>query len=402
MNREIRDYRYTHSTTSIIKMIVVVWIFPLATYWGASRNPQGKSVLGGLVHLPQGALWALCGLTVFLAVLCTVFAVRRLRGPSFVQLAGEHVEIPKASILGGWLSVPYEDVTGVEIRPAPNNDKMIVVNTKAGQSRLMLSAFDGSTQFLAFFAELQERMEGVCQTSSASARPAQHTAPAPSSAPEVPTQSQGTDPLAGAKRGAQEVVQALVGKLNTGNGVHVESLLCALGSLAGYACQARLRAQALEKGTPENKVFVIVETTNGGKYYFGDPLNKALAESKYSVWGLAAGAAQHHGCADLPDVAEIFGHVSKTVGNADFGHPRLPERHQPALKPVSYVQAYWAALLPTVKRCCPKPSEWPILYGIAIQQVMGMSKQILPADMALRIVMESAVPMSKIDLESYR
>lgn len=207
-----------------------------------------------------------------------------------------------------------------------------------------------------------------------------------------------TDPLIGAKLGSKEVNQRLINAMKNEKGVHVESLLCALGALAGYSCQANLRAQALAKGLPETAAFTVVDTVDGKKYFFGDPLNQALAESQYSVWSLAAGAARHNGCSSLPDISEIFGHVSETVGGAEFGIPRIPEGHQPGDTPINYVKALWPKLLPTIKQFCQKPSEWPILLGLAVQEILDMSKGVISPDLALKIVMESAIPMSKVDL----
>ena len=101
-----------------------------------------------------------------------------------------------------------------------------------------------------------------------------------------------TDPLIGTKLGAKEVNQRLISAMKNEKGVHVESLLCSLQALAGYSCPANLRAQALEKGMPETAAFTVIDTADGKKYFFGDPLNQVLAESQYSVWAFAAGTAQ--------------------------------------------------------------------------------------------------------------
>jgi hypothetical protein len=45
---------------------------------------------------------------------------------------------------------------------------------------------------------------------------------------------------------------------------------------------------------------------------------------------------------------------------------------------------------------CP-PYE---LLGLALQEVIIMGKGVIALDLALKIIMESAVPMSKIDLAS--
>ena len=56
----------------------------------------------------------------------------------------------------------------------------------------------------------------------------------------------------------------------------------------------------------ETAAFHIVDTKDGKQYFFGDPLNNALAGSQHSVWGLTRGAAQHAGAKELPDLNEIF------------------------------------------------------------------------------------------------
>lgn len=206
------------------------------------------------------------------------------------------------------------------------------------------------------------------------------------------------DPLIGAKLGAKEVFQRLLDGMKNEKGVHIESLLCALGALAGYSCQANLRAQALAKGMPETAALQAVGTKDGKQYFFGDPLNNALAGSQHSVWGLAGGAAQHAGAKELPDLNEIFQHTSSTIGGDLFGIPRVPEANTAGDRPINYVKAMWPALFPAVKLFCPNPVDWPILYGLAIQEAIDAGKSAIDPALALKIVMESAVPMSKIDL----
>ena len=206
------------------------------------------------------------------------------------------------------------------------------------------------------------------------------------------------DPLVGAKLGAKEVFQRLINGMKDAKGVHIESLLTALGALAGYACQANLRAQALAKGLPETAPFQVVGTKDGKQYFFGDPLNDALAGSQYSVWGLVGGAAQHAGAKDFPDLNEVFQHTSSVLGSEQFGSPRIPENHKPADTPLNYLKALWATLFPTVKLFCPNPVDWPILYSLAIQEAIYAGKESIDPGLAFRIVMESAIPMSKVDL----
>src|SRR5450830_333049 len=127
------------------------------------------------------------------------------------------------------------------------------------------------------------------------------------------------DPLIGAKLGSRKVTQRLIAGLKTERGVHVDSMLCVLGALAGYACQAAVRAQAAAQGLAEEALFTTVQTADVKKLFFGDPVNKPLAEDRYSVWGIAAGGAQEAGCETFPDLNHIFQHVAQDAGSDAFG-----------------------------------------------------------------------------------
>ena len=204
------------------------------------------------------------------------------------------------------------------------------------------------------------------------------------------------EPLVGAIIGGKEVCKRLIAAMKDTKGVHVESLLGALGSLAGFTCQMSVRAEDPAAG---DGAFVVVGGADGRSYFFGDRLNGPLAENQYSIWGLAAGKAQGLGCTELPDINEIFSHVTTTVGGDRFGLPRIPEGHRPGALPFDYLKALWTGIMPLVRRFCARPAEWPILFGIAIQEAMTLGKDVIDPRLATVIVMECAVPMSKIDPE---
>jgi len=208
------------------------------------------------------------------------------------------------------------------------------------------------------------------------------------------------DPLVGAKIGGKEVVGRLLSAMKDDKGVHVESLFCALGALAGYACQASLRGQAIVRGVDPNAPFNIVNTADGKTYFFGDPLNGALAEEGLSVWALAAGAARHHGATSLPDINEIFQRTASALGTEQFGVPRAIPGHAAGALPAAYLRSLWPALLPIVKKLAGDPVLWPLTYAFAIQEAMAMAKDTLAPHIALTIAMEAAIPMSKVELST--
>jgi hypothetical protein len=216
----------------------------------------------------------------------------------------------------------------------------------------------------------------------------------------VPELSEQNDPLIGVKIGAKQVAVSVRSAMANEAGVHVESFLCALAACAGYSCQASVRRQAIAMGIDETAHFVRVECNDGKTYFFGDALNKPLAESQYSVWNLAASAAQAAGCTDILDLEDIFRHVSETVGTADFGNPRLPSEHPVHRRPVEYLVDIWPQLLPIILKYCPDPEHWPIVMSFAIHDMIIETSQILDPCVSLKVVMESAIPMSKLDLRS--
>jgi hypothetical protein len=207
----------------------------------------------------------------------------------------------------------------------------------------------------------------------------------------------GKDPLIGAKIGGKELAQRMLAVMKTERGVHVESILGALGSLAGYACQASVRARARAQGLDETALFMRAEGADGKVYFFGDDLNRPLAEDQHSVWSIAAGGAEAAGCGDIPDPSDIFRHVAATVGSPEFGLPRLPPEHPMHDTPINYVEAFWPEVFRLTSKFCPDPDHWPILLGLAIQDVMAQAKGVLDPCLDLQIVTECAVPMSKID-----
>jgi hypothetical protein len=172
-------------------------------------------------------------------------------------------------------------------------------------------------------------------------------------------------------------------------GVQFESLLTCLGALAGYACQVSVRQQGA--------ALVAVKTTDGSTYLYGDALNAPLAESPLSVWAFVAKAVQKSG-APLPELAEIFAHVTKTVGTSEFGVPRAADANRPRDLPLVYLRQLWPQVLPIAQRACEKPVQLPVVFAIALQRAIEQATGVIDTTLGARIAMESAVAMSKVVL----
>lgn len=207
------------------------------------------------------------------------------------------------------------------------------------------------------------------------------------------------DPLVGLKIGSNEVTQRLLEAIKNDKGVHVESLLAIIGSLAGYSCHAACREELVASAKmTEKEAFKIVSCKDGKNYYFGDLPNKPLAEDKYSIWSLVAGTTQHLG-GELYDIKSTFSNSIGAMGSEYFGIPQVPDQHKPNDTPLNYVKSLWPALLPIIDKFCARPMERPILLGLVAQKAIEMSKEVIPPAVAAKLVMECAVPMSKIGPE---
>jgi hypothetical protein len=206
------------------------------------------------------------------------------------------------------------------------------------------------------------------------------------------------DPSVGVKLGGKEValraiqsVRSDIRSARAGSGVHVETVLTLLGGLSGFACRASADLAAQGDGLLEQL------GEDGRRYYFGRAICEPLLEQPSSVWSLTAGAAQLMGCREFPDVAGILDHVRATAGTTAFGLPRVDEAHQSQRTPIELVRSHWRLLSPIARQVCTGPHEWPILFGVAVQHAMYLSKGIVEPELAIVLVMESAVPMSCID-----
>lgn len=208
------------------------------------------------------------------------------------------------------------------------------------------------------------------------------------------------DALSAAREGGLEVFACLTARLKKDGRVHVESMLCALGAVAGYACQAQLRGQARAAGLPEEAAFHAVVAADGKRYFFGDLLNGLLAGPRMSIWTVCGGTLGIAGKAGLPDAGEIFQHVTASVGSAAFGVPRLPAAHQPVDTPLACLKALWPVVGPIAARHCPDPAHWNMLFCAAIKRTLQVAEGTIAPEPAFRLVMESAVAMSKVDLSA--
>lgn len=194
----------------------------------------------------------------------------------------------------------------------------------------------------------------------------------------------------------------MASEIKRGGRIHAETVLTEIGALAGFAAQMAIRKAIIAPHQLDpNEILPEVVTKNGEKYYFSDTLNWMLFENlstpPYSIWAYLVDVVPQESRGELPDMADILGHAARTIGTFRFGVPRLPAEHMPHKMPRAALEEHWRAVVQEFEASGRGAAEWPFDLAFAAQWQMLTSRDHLALPLAARIVMEAAIPMSKVD-----
>jgi hypothetical protein len=193
------------------------------------------------------------------------------------------------------------------------------------------------------------------------------------------------------------------------DGLHGPNTISALGAAAGFFAQQMARAM-LSSGTwtMSQHSFLKVETKIGQNFFFGDAISAALFGSKAEGPGLLNYVAAFDNSLDglkSIDIGELASHAAQSMGTEAFGIPRIAQEFRPTLPPIVHLKRDVTALLHELNYRGVKPAQYADVFGSAGQFMMKtiagetnirVAVQ-MPKLMSLRLFMEAAVPMSKLD-----
>ena len=219
--------------------------------------------------------------------------------------------------------------------------------------------------------------------------------------------------------------ESLLMWLKTERGIHAETLMVTIGALAGCAAQSALWLEIERNGRPVPRFdpnnpaaetgLLYYLTKRNEKVFAGELLNRYLvfegglgADYKYPLWGLVAAAALGQGLqqSELPDYHDMFRYISSTIGTDAFGIPRAPADHQPQLTPRQALDIFWPRAKYLLTRTdgpgpardrSVAPENWPLVLAMVASQLVSLTKDVLDRRLALALLMESAIAMSKVD-----
>jgi hypothetical protein len=172
------------------------------------------------------------------------------------------------------------------------------------------------------------------------------------------------------------------------------SIVAALG---GFAAQQAVWRCLIEPAQHNAGDYLVrVRTKQGDTLYFGDATNVFLTSThgRLSFYALAAGGVPSD---QLPDLGEIFRYVSSML-EPNFAAVRLPTAHGKFLPPRAALDTHWGWVEKALLGSGHPASEWPAILGFVSQWVIrGAATSNLPTPLGLKLLMETAIFMSKVD-----
>ncbi|WP_158813144.1 hypothetical protein [Methylocapsa sp. S129] len=197
----------------------------------------------------------------------------------------------------------------------------------------------------------------------------------------------------------QRIINLLIDAHREERGVQAETILSAVGALAGFAAQQAIWESVVKTGKMSSSQIFIPIKVNGEQYYLGDFLNLILAslkEGQLSIWRIVAGALVKAEEGPMFDINPIAANIVKTMGTAAFGTPTWPDNEVLQESPKQSLR-HWPRIKTIFITAGDDPLHWSLKLAIAAQRLIEASKGIIPAQKAAFIVMEAAISMSKID-----
>lgn len=208
--------------------------------------------------------------------------------------------------------------------------------------------------------------------------------------------------------------ESLLKVLANEQGVHVETLMAALGALHGFASQnaalARVIAAKDAGETLPESAIALVKTVDEKRFLFGDWINKHIfytEENDLSLERITLGTAHAMGIelTDLVDASKLAGEIAETVGSETFGQSNVIADHHPHQSAVSLVNDLWQLFLDIMELESPNaPNEpalnvehYPAFVSVVVAQFLEMTKDVLDSRIAVQLLLESAMITAKID-----
>lgn len=155
---ETRRFYYRLRAGRIVPMLLVALAIPVITGYSAMSARSEVTIVGIVLSPSQasGLFWIIAALSLPVAVLAIWMAWRNSAAPGFVELGPTDLSAPTASLSMAQTSIPYRAISRIGIDMIPG-DQMIVIESKAGNVKLLSSGFLSPLECSSFLRQLTER-----------------------------------------------------------------------------------------------------------------------------------------------------------------------------------------------------------------------------------------------------
>jgi hypothetical protein len=218
--------------------------------------------------------------------------------------------------------------------------------------------------------------------------------------PEGATLDRPADEVLPGVRRVDPVLAPILAALGNDWGISYETALAILAVLAGQSCAkiGHARHAASDGGFDPDGDELKFRVVNhaGDRFVAGAWIDHGLYTDPMSFCRLVVAAADHYGARVLPRIDEAARHCAETLGTPDFGHPRLPGAHMPATLPVALLQSLTPHFAPRLAEISERPEDIPVALAFNAQTLMRDARGQLDPGLAARILIECALPASRI------
>ncbi|WP_109127390.1 hypothetical protein [Dyella sp. C11] len=196
-----------------------------------------------------------------------------------------------------------------------------------------------------------------------------------------------------------DAVAVSVGMFAFAYAQHLPSIMVAIGACAGFSAQLAVWKTLVQPADRDPGDFLCNARTKAGEaFVMGDAINQflwATLPDRLSFLSTAAGGLGD--ASELPDLAELARYVIQTMGNETFGVPRYPRPGEYAELPRIALKKVFPNVVRQFERDGHPVAHWPALLGLIAWRIMNAKQNELKSAHAIAMLMESAVPMSRID-----
>lgn len=200
---------------------------------------------------------------------------------------------------------------------------------------------------------------------------------------------------------AYDLAQALHQELASQGAVHWPTLLAAAGALAGYSCQASVATLARQHGLAAEQALRVQQLGDGRRYSRAASVDRLLLEDHPSLWSVLSAAARQQGvrAEQLPNIGQLYSYVGATVGTSSFGVMRIEPVWLPLQPLHCWPERLWPQCHIRLQQSGIDARHWHVVFSLVAYQLMGQASAWVPAQIALQILMESALPASRLVLQ---